>query len=334
MLPPQRPALPAVTTSLDLHRTGRRSMPDGVLLTRVAAHAQGLSPVRRGVFVADDDWMSAFPEERTRAAAAAYQIAARGAPVVYSHESAAALWGLPLFRHRTDRVHVTLTQHGAASTPGVFRHRDRLRDDEIVWIDGRSVGVTSLARTVFDLARMRSPETATAAADAALRRVGSIPGTRLIDDEPVHRLRDELLGLAGRSPGARGIVQAREVAAFADPRAEYPGESVSRLYLSWLGFASPDLQFPVPSPHGGSYEVDFAFPGWLGEFDGDGKYLDAGMRAGRTLEQVLLDEKRREDWIRGVTGLPIIRWQMRHLVSVDAFRRHLAAFGITPSRTR
>lgn len=334
MLPPHPLPLPTVTTSLDLQRTGRRSAQDGVLLTRNAAGARGLTPLRRGVFVASEDWMSAFPEERMRAAATAHRIAARGAPVVYSHESAAALWGLPLFRHRTDRVHVTLMQRGAPSTPGVYRHRDRLPDDQIVWIDGPSVGVTSLARTVFDIVRMLSPETATAAADAALRRVGSIPGSRQVDDEPVRLLREELFGMAQRSSGARGIVQAREIIAFADPRAEYPGESVSRLYLSWLGFAAPTLQLPVPSPHGGSYEVDFAFARWLGEFDGEAKYTDAGMRAGRTLDQVLLDEKRREDWIRGITGLPIIRWQMRHLASVDTFRRHLGAFGITPSRTR
>ena len=88
-------------------------------------------------------------------------------PAVVSHQSAAVLHGLPLWDVALDRVHVT-RRPPAWNIAGsvLFCHVARLRDDEIVEIDG--VLVTSAVRTALDLARSLPHEAAVVALDAAL----------------------------------------------------------------------------------------------------------------------------------------------------------------------
>jgi uncharacterized membrane protein len=64
------------------------------------------------------------------------------------------------------------------------------------------------------------------------------------------------------------------------------------------------------------------------EFDGHGKYLEESLRSGRSLDEVLLAEKRREDWIRGVTQRRFVRVEDAHIGSAEALASRLAAFGI------
>ena len=132
------------------------------------------------------------------------------------------------------------------------------------------------------------------------------------------------------APGARGIRQVRWVSDFADGRAQLPGESVSRIQLFRLGFESPELQVPVDGPGGSRYFVDFGLKGIrvFGEFDGQGKYRDEALRSGKPLEQVLLEEKRREDWIRGTTQWRFARWEAPHIQTARALGSRLASFGI------
>ncbi|WP_336658664.1 hypothetical protein [Leucobacter sp. USHLN153] len=66
----------------------------------------------------------------------------------------------------------------------------------------------------------------------------------------------------------------------------------------------------------------------FGEMDGRAKYLDEGFRGERSLEQVLLEEKNREDEIRGITGHREIRWGYGDLASLRAFGEKLVRFGI------
>jgi hypothetical protein len=102
-------------------------------------------------------------------------------------------------------------------------------------------------------------------------------------------------------PGSRGVRNARRVLDIADGRVQLPGEAISLMYLLDLGFARPRLQVPVAVPSGTEYFVDFGLDDadvW-GEFDGRAKYLDPAMRrAGESVEDAVLREKSREDWIR------------------------------------
>jgi hypothetical protein len=197
-------------------------------------------------------------------------------------------------------------------------------------IDG--IRCTSLERTVFDVARTCRAEMAIACLDAALRSV-SVEG-RKWDADAHTAWKDRMNARARESAGARGVKQARWLIDIADGHAQLPGESVSRLQLVRLGFARPELQVPVPGPAGRTYWVDFRLKdvGAWAEFDGNDKYLDEAMRSGRSVEEVILEEKKREDWIRGTTQWRFARWEDAHIGSPNALRARLAAFGIHPPR--
>lgn len=282
--------------------------------------------IRRGWYIASEDRQALWPEERHRAHVIAVARDATGGAVM-SHTSAAVLWRLPLYRIDCVRVHMT-TEASAriSSAPDVKRHVGDLPADDVVVVDG--IRCTSLSRTVFDLIGALPREAAVALADAAERKMGE--RLREWDVDSVVSWRRGLQARLANAAGLRGVRRARWVADFSDGRAQLPGESVSRLQLHRLGFAPPVLQAPVPGPDGTTYHVDFRFVGvdGFGEFDGKDKYLDEAMRSGRTLEQVLFDEKRREDWIRGTTQSRFARWESEHIRTALALGRRLEAFGI------
>jgi len=152
------------------------------------------------------------------------------------------------------------------------------------------------------------------------------------DDRVVARgvARDALLHRLDRVGGARGVRGAREAVAFADGRAESPGESLSRARMHELGFPPPRLQVEFARGSEGSDRVDFDWPefGLFGEFDGDAKYLDARMRAGRPIEQIILAEKKRTERITRRWRRREVRWDWRTAWSPDRLRRCLLEAGL------
>lgn len=285
--------------------------------------------LHRNRYIAADVWSELWPESRHRAEVWAAVSEMRGGSGIVSHISAAVGWELPLFRHVPKEVEFTVFGKLRATTRcGIRRHLDRLESSDVVIHSG--ILCTSLERTVFDVARLQSAEVAIACLDAALRSI-SVNGHEW-DAEAHHAWKVRMTARAAASAGARGIKQARWLIGLADGRAHLPGESVSRLQLARLGFATPQLQVPIPAPRGRRYFVDFGMADVeaFGEFDGKDKYLDEAMRRGIPLEQVLLEEKRREDWIRGTTQWRFARWGDEHIGTPDALRRRLAVFGIHP----
>jgi len=287
-----------------------------------------LHVVRRGAFMQHDDVSGLWPEGRHLAHVIAVARDLSGGAVA-SHESAAVAWALPLYRHRPSRVHLTTpAPNRISSGRDVIRHVAPLPASDIVIRSG--IRCTSLERTVFDMMRTLGPEAAVAAADAG-ERLFALRG-RVWDEDAVAYWRRSMRERVDAASGARGLRQARWVAAFADGRAQLPGESVSRLQLVRLGFEAPRLQVPVAGPNSQTYFVDFGLSDVraFGEFDGKDKYLDVAMRRGMPLEQVLLDEKRREDWIRGTTQWRFARWEDEHSATPQALAARLASFGIRP----
>ncbi|MGI6877395.1 hypothetical protein [Microbacterium sp. gxy059] len=306
-----------------LHPLGR----DELALTGrdpAAAVERGeITRIRHGRYVDADAWDGAFSEARELALARAAVAATLGGAVL-SHTTAAAVWGLPLFRHRPDRAHVIVRRRTSGSSTGsLIRHRDRW-DGEVQVLDG--MPVTTLPRTVYDVMRSASIETAVCCADAALRSVAVREGSREVDLGRAEELRADIAEILARSSGKRGVKQARLVLAFADPRAESPGESVSRLYLDRMGFRDIRLQVAVASWAERPFEIDLEFAGVLGEFDGQAKYA---LRGGDVAEAVRA-EKRREDWIRARTGRRMVRWGMPEIRSYETFRGFLTGLGIRP----
>ena len=216
-----------------------------------------------------------------------------GAGAVLSHGSAAVLHGLPVWPDQLTQVHITRNRAGGGRRRRyVHVHGLPLDPGDTVSVDG--LMVTSLARTVVDLACCNSFARAVAVGDAALRR--GLTDRVLVDQ----------MERAGRRTG---VVAARRVAAFIDRRSESPGESESRAVLQEQGVPRPELQYVVHDRHGGFVaRTDFGWPELrtLGEFDGRVKYGRA-LRVGQDLEQVLFDEKVREDALRDC-GWQVVRW--------------------------
>jgi hypothetical protein len=286
-----------------------------------------LVPLRAGLFALRENWDRASPEERVCASADAY---ARVAPRrrVFSHETAAALHGLPLLRPDPSRLHVTDATGRPGASKGVIRHRGALEPADVVTI--RGLACTSLTRTVADVARTARFEAAVTVADAALRRLFVSAPHEYDEARAVEFLRETRV-VSQRS--AQGRRRADAVMAFADGRAQLPGESVSRVRLAQLGFARPRLQVAVPAPRrGASYYIDFGLDdaGASGEFDGRMKYVNGRLLVERSPDEVLDDEKQREDWIRGVTGRPLVRWGWPHISTPTVLGQRLRAFGIAP----
>lgn len=216
---------------------------------------------------------------------------------VVSHASAAALWGLPVPKTSLDRVHLTdPARRSGKRRAGLQLATAQVPEDDVVCLDG--IPVTSVARTVLDLGRSGHPGWALAAADDALRR--QVVG------------RDELEASAERLRGVRGIPAARRVVALADERSASVGESLSRHLFIEAGLVPDELQKQL------RYEgcldiVDFWWaPNLAGEFDGRLKYGLANP-AGKAVEDVLWDEKQREDRLRR-QGILFVRWTWDDLV--------------------
>lgn len=310
----------------------RRELLDAGMSSRTIAQAVETGEhrrIQRNRYVRGEVWAELWPESRHLLEVCAAEHEMRDGGGVVSHESAGVLRSLPLYRHVPDAVHVTMpTGSRMSSRPGLRRHCDLLPDEDIAVVAG--IRCTTLDRTVFDLARTLSWEAAVAAADAALRQV-AMRGDRY-DEIAAEEWRERMLDRCSRSRGVRGIRQAEGVIRFADGRSESTGESVSRLQLRRLGFRRLRLQVAVAGPNGQEYRVDLGIDDVdaFYEFDGMGKYRDEAMRSGRTVEQVVLDEKRREDWIRGTTQKRFARAEGPHILTPESLGKRLAAFGITP----
>jgi hypothetical protein len=216
---------------------------------------------------------------------------------VVSHTSAAVAHGLPLWGVALDRVHATRHRTSGARSSGVVHlHAAALQADEVTLVDG--LPVTCVSRTLVDLGRMLPFEAALVPTDATLHR-GLVT-------------RDELLAAVGRGAHRPHNAAARRVAAFADGRAESPGETRSRVAIRRAGLPAPVLQYRV-----GSARTDFAWPEYrtVGEFDGKVKYGRL-LRPGQQPGDAVFEEKRREDALRD-RGLQVVRWVWDELDPFD-----------------
>lgn len=304
-----------------------------------AARSTALVRLRHGWYVRKEFWEEATPEVRHRSAILAAQLSA-ARPHVFSHRSAAVLHELPALSqwlhaagrtprpgtHDLRKVHVTLPQGSRSpSSLAIQRHRSELSDAEIETHDG--LRRTTADRTLADLARSEPFAVALACADAHLRATTRV--RQLVDEETLHSWREHMLsraaGLRGR-PGSRAIYA---LGRLADPRADSPLESLSRLRFAQLGI-NVELQVAVRGSRRATAYLDFVLRshGVWGEADGKQKYVDAGMRGGRSAEEIVYAEKRRADWIAGTTGLRLVRWGPSEVLSRERFAAHLVDHGV------
>jgi hypothetical protein len=300
---------------------------DDIMLTR-ALTAQGydsnelarllrwreLTRVRRGAYVRmlTDGEESVDAKRRRLVLATLPQLSSAA---VVSHGSAALLHGLPTWPEATGRVHVTRNRRTGARRRSVVEvHSAPLDAVDIRAIDG--LAVTSLSRTVLDLARTLPWEQAVAAGDRALA---------------LGLTRAELAGGLDRMRGWPGIGAARRTVNFLDVRSESAGESVSRVRIHEAGLPAPVPQLEIFDSLGQLVaRVDF---GWeeqrtVGEFDGKAKYGKL-LKPGQTSREAMIAEKRREDALRDL-GWQVVRWMWGDLYRAGVIAdRLLRAFART-----
>ena len=265
-----------------------------------------LTWLRRGAYVRDGTTNLSVEQRHRLLIKATVPLLHNGA--VISHSSAAVLHGLPVWPSGVSQVHLTRDRLGGGKDRTHVRvHGARLADQDVTTIEG--VAVTSLGRTVLDLCRTLPIEQAVAAGDRALA-YGLV----------VDALEEALLQL-GRSPGVRS---ARRAIQLMDGRSESAGESVSRVRIISDGLPAPELQLDIRTPDGRFVaRVDF---GWkeqrtVGEFDGKIKYGRL-LRPGQRIEDVLYEEKKREDAIRDL-GWKVVRWLWEDLYRPGVLRDRL-----------
>jgi Protein of unknown function (DUF559) len=133
----------------------------GVKAIEAALGEGRLSPVHEEVFAVG----------HTRVSQKGYwwaAVLAYGPDAVLSHQSAAVLWGLR--RRRRGPIHVTATlgRQGVRRRKGIWIHRCKLQAEETTVHEG--IPVTTVARTIFDLAEVTAYEEVKKAAEAADRR--------------------------------------------------------------------------------------------------------------------------------------------------------------------
>jgi very-short-patch-repair endonuclease len=168
---------------------------------------------------------------------------------------------------------------------GAHPHRATLRDHDITTIGDTSV--TSIARTLVDVARHRPIGSGVAAFDAALH-----------DNRIVMGDIEDVLLFCWTWPRIR---RAQRAVRLCDARSESPLESISRLVLGWLRLPTPELQTDVFNPFGrfvGRSDFYWDDVGVIGEADGRAKYDE---------RSVLLREKDRQEALEEL-GLVVVRW--------------------------
>ena len=236
---------------------------------------RALVALRRGVFVDGQLYVAMSPIERSKARAVAACLLRPGSAI--SHHSAALMHELPMLGARP--VELALTVPATSNQRGE-RSRDlRIYAAELpTWhVSSRGAwAVTSVARTVCDLARHHPAVDALVALDGALSR-------RLTTLDAVRKVRDE----CGSWPGG---LRMHLVVARAVEGSESPYETVARWQLVTRGYrVTPQVwAFDERGPIGCGdlWQPDL----WCFlEVDGDIKYVGTGDLS------PLLSEKRRQE---------------------------------------
>ncbi|MGN6331638.1 MAG: hypothetical protein ACTHOD_08285 [Motilibacteraceae bacterium] len=203
-------------------------------------------------------------------------------------------------------VHVTRTDGRAARRrAGVVHHAGTLLPDEVA--ERAGLLVTTPARTLLDVAAYCEAEAGVALADAALHE-------RLTTA-------DELLQALDARRDWPGAAQAARVVSLADGRSESVGESRLRLACAHFGWVT-EPQHCFDTRLGKAY-VDLWIKEWriALEFDGRVKYrMQEAARQGRSVEDVLWAEKRREDALRAL-GIIVVRVVWADLADREGLRR-------------
>ncbi|MEV0945447.1 DUF559 domain-containing protein [Rhodococcus sp. NPDC049939] len=232
---------------------GSEALKDG----RLTRH--GLSSFRR---LHRDAYLDRSVEVTAISRARAAWLWARGGAVLAGY-SAAAVHGT---RWIGSGEFATLIRKGSRrSVNGIVVRADTLLPEEVCRVDGMLA--TTPARTGFDLGRWLAGDRAVEVLDA------------LCHDTRTSLA--EISAVASRHAGERGLARLRTVACLADPGAESPPETRTRLLLIRAGLPTPTTQIPIADRSGRVFaRADMGWEMWrvLVEYDGVQHWADERQR--------------------------------------------------------
>lgn len=209
-----------------------------------------------------------------------------GSRCVFSHRTAAALWELSPFSDETGPIVIASTRHvSAPSGVRVFR-MNALLPRELATVGG--LRVTSIERTLLDLAAEEREADVSTALDEALRRKLTTPErlTAFIDR-------------AGGTPGIRVLRRLTERRAGLGGVPESELESRVLELLDEHGMPRPVLQQKVTA-RGRRYRLDFKFPGTAVVLEADGYAWHSSVDA--------FERERQRINALTVRGFRVLRW--------------------------
>ncbi len=297
---------------------------DGRPFRRAAQRGDAVR-IHRGAYLPAKLWHSLDRTEQFRHRVIAATGASRTHPTL-SHRSAAVVWGIPLIGPLPKLVDVLASDTAGSRTEGSFRrHATRFLDSDVELIGG--VPVTSLRRTVIDLALVLPFPAAVAALDWAIR-----PGTTG-SPKPSCTIADLWDGVTDLeiSRGHRRVSRAIQ---FGDRLSGSAGESLSRAIIHELGFPAPVLQQRFDDRRGLIGYTDFWWPQFrlIGEFDGLLKYTRGAFGSTLSISEIVVAEKKREDRLRAL-GPSVARWLWEDTTAPRSLFTLLREAGL-PSRRR
>lgn len=154
-----------------------------------------------------------------------------------------------------DNEPIELISENRRPPAGIVVRTETLGEDETTRVAG--LPVTTLARTAFDLGRHLPRGRAVARLDALSRAISFS--------------NEEVLLLADRHAGARGVRRLRDALPLVDRGAASPKETWLRLLLIDAGFPVPTTQIPVQNTWGLIAMLDMGWEEFMvaAEYDGD-----------------------------------------------------------------
>ncbi len=264
--------------------------------------------LRHGVYIRRTDWENQYPSHKDMLRLLAHCQATK-AKALYSHLSAARLWGLHVW-NGGPVVHVSAKSAlaGDSAAPGVRVHRRTLAPElrrRIAHGKFGQVRVTSLEQTIVDCARTEAFVTAVIIGDSGLHRGASL---------------DAMLQLLDGLAGHRGVRAARRVLGALDKGSESAGETRMRLVVSDMDIPQPDYQVWLRAA-GNNYRVDGA---WQDiklalEFDGKTKYFNY-----QRTDEAIYEERQRERELME-EGWMFIRVEWNDLDNPELLKRRILA---------
>ncbi|ORX03922.1 hypothetical protein AWC29_17155 [Mycobacterium triplex] len=162
--------------------------------------------------------------------------------------SAAAVLGTKWLDAAAPAEIVRPDRHGQ---PGIVVHSYQLTDDEVCTI--RGMRVTTAARAAYDIGCGMPIANAIPILDALLNATGIKPA--------------DVIALADRRPGRRGVRRLRAALESVDGGAESPQETRVRLLLVRAGLRKPETQIEFPDLH---IRVDMGWREWKVAVEYDG----------------------------------------------------------------